>query len=843
MISSAPKLRSDLVIRRQETAGGTVFVVKDPVSGNFFRFREAEHFIAQQLDGETPLDVIRQKAEEEFGATLPPETLRAFVKNLAKTHLLETEETSSRKRGGQKRIRGSVLYLRFKVLDPSRLLDRLIPRLRFFFTPHFLVLSTALILLGAATVITNSRELIQDLSQLYRISSIPLFMAIIFFVVSLHEFAHGLTCKYFGGEVHEMGFLLMYFQPALYCNVSDAWLFPEKSKRLWVGFAGPYFELFLWALAALAWRVTDSETWINSLALIVTTTSGVKTLLNLNPFLKYDGYYMLSDYLEIPNLRRKAYRYVGTLMERVLFLPRTPVEFPQRERSTLLTYGLIAAVSSFTLIGYILVTAGGYLIENRQPTVFLLSSGFLGLKVRRRYRKLFGKAADPEDDGEDFKTSDGAESPEPDKPAKSKRKKSGAWHRPAIWTALAVAALVISFLVHLQLRITGAFNVLPIENADVRTAVDGIIARIYVDEGDKVKAGDLIARLLDDAPRAELLKVESDLAAKRARLQMLVAGPRAEEIALATKAVETGNSKLKQARDLYEQAKRGREERLALTETTIKKAEERLQFGLKNLEMFQTLIDEKLGSRMQLDEAAEQVAVRKRELEEARAQKLVLLAEDLAEARTNVAVTEKELKEAESRLQLLLAGTRKEEIQALEADIKRSEADQAFLRVQLAGTQILSPATGVVATPSRELKELKGQLVKQGDLIAKVFDLKTVTAQIVISEKEIAPIEVGQKVVLRTRAHPDQTFYGNVTSIATSAQGSSSAGEKTAPSASSSVSANKTIIVTTEIDNSSLLLKPEMTGQAKISCGPRRIFELITWRTARALKVDVWSWW
>ncbi len=246
---------------------------------------------------------------------------------------------------------------------------------------------------------------------------------------------------------------------------------------------------------------------------------------------------------------------------------------------------------------------------------------------------------------------------------------------------------------------------------------------------------------------------------------------------------------------------------------------------------------------MQLDEAAEQVAVRKRELEEARAQKLVLLAEDLAEARTNVAVTEKELKEAESRLQLLLAGTRKEEIQALEADIKRSEADQAFLRVQLAGTQILSPATGVVATPSRELKELKGQLVKQGDLIAKVFDLKTVTAQIVISEKEIAPIEVGQKVVLRTRAHPDQTFYGNVTSIATSAQGSSSAGEKTAPSASSSVSANKTIIVTTEIDNSSLLLKPEMTGQAKISCGPRRIFELITWRTARALKVDVWSWW
>src|SRR5216117_1598688 len=537
MITSAPKLRSDLTVRRQETNGERFFILKDPVSGEFFRFREAEQFIAEQFDGETPLEAVRKNTEEMFGATLPAETLNAFVRNLEKTGLLESEETTmTRQARRQGRVRGSWLYLRCTGIDPDQLLSRLVRRLAFFFTPQFLVISAALILLAGATTIANWDEVTQNLPRLARLSAFPLFVAVIFFVVSLHEFAHGLTCKYFGGEVHEMGFAVIYFQPALYCNVSDAWLFPEKSKRLWVGFAGPYFELFLWALATLAWRLTDSETWINSLALIVTTTSGVKTLLNLNPFLKYDGYYMLSDYLEIPNLRRKAYRYVGTLMERVLFLPRTPVEFPQRERSTLLTYGLIAAVSSFTLIGYILVTAGGYLIENRQPTVFLLSSGFLGLKVRRRYRKLFGKAADPEDDGEDFKTSDGAESPKPDKPAKSKTKKSGAWHRPAIWTALAVAALVISFLVHLQLRITGAFNVLPIENADVRTAVDGIIARIYVDEGDKVKAGDLIARLLDDAPRAELLKVESDLAAKRARLQMLVAGPRAEEIALATKA-------------------------------------------------------------------------------------------------------------------------------------------------------------------------------------------------------------------------------------------------------------------------------------------------------------------
>jgi len=93
--------------------------------------------------------------------------------------------------------------------------------------------------------------------------------------------------------------------------------------------------------------------------------------------------------------------------------------------------------------------------------------------------------------------------------------------------------------------------------------------------------------------------------------------------------------------------------------------------------------------------------------------------------------------------------------------------------------------------------------------------------------------------VLRTRAYPDQTFYGTVTSIATSAQQTLEA----TSSSSSAAGANKTILVTTQIDNHSLLLKPEMTGQAKILCGPRRIVDLITRRLARTFKVEFWSWW
>jgi hypothetical protein len=122
----------------------------------------------------------------------------------------------------------------------------------------------------------------------------------------LHEFAHGLTCKHHGGEVREIGVLLLFFMPCLYCNVSDAWLFKEKSKRLAVALAGGYFELFLWSLAAFVWRLALPGTLPHQLAFVVVTVCGVGTLLSFNPLLKLDGYYLLSDGLEVPNLQRRA---------------------------------------------------------------------------------------------------------------------------------------------------------------------------------------------------------------------------------------------------------------------------------------------------------------------------------------------------------------------------------------------------------------------------------------------------------------------------------------------------------------------------------------------------------
>ena len=130
--------------------------------------------------------------------------------------------------------------------------------------------------------------------------------------------------QYYGGQVREIGFLLMLFMPCFYCNVSDAWLFREKSKRLWVTLAGGYFELFLWSLAVFVWRLSIQDTLVHYLAFVVLGVCGLQSLVNFNPLIKLDGYYLLSDWVEVPNLRQRAVGYVSARLRWLLWGARRP---------------------------------------------------------------------------------------------------------------------------------------------------------------------------------------------------------------------------------------------------------------------------------------------------------------------------------------------------------------------------------------------------------------------------------------------------------------------------------------------------------------------------------------
>lgn len=192
------------------------------------------------------------------------------------------------------------------------MLERLLPHIRWMFTPAFIVASTLLFVVYLVLLGAQWDALYAALGATFSLHTITFGNIFILWLTSLvvvmiHELGHGFTCKYFGGEVRELGFMVLYFQPAFYCNVSDAWSFPERSARLWVTAAGSWIQIVVASLATLVWWAAEPGTVVSSVALSAMVMGGITTILaNANPLLPLDGYFALTDWMEIPNLRRRA---------------------------------------------------------------------------------------------------------------------------------------------------------------------------------------------------------------------------------------------------------------------------------------------------------------------------------------------------------------------------------------------------------------------------------------------------------------------------------------------------------------------------------------------------------
>jgi putative peptide zinc metalloprotease protein len=813
MSPDCPKLRGDLIVSRQEKPqGDATFVVKDPVSRRFFRFGDLEYFIARQLDGSTPLEEISRRVEHRFGYAVGLDDLNGCLEQLRHCGLLEDPQ-SAPEQPRARAARGSILYLRLGAFDPDRALDRWLPYLSVVFTRGFMLCSAAILLLALGIMAAGWHELSRDGAGLYRFDALLLAWFTVVAVTIAHELAHAFTCKRFGGQVHEIGLLLIYFQPAFYCNVSDAWLFPEKSRRLWVMFAGVCLDLIVWALATIAWRLTDVDTYVHFLALIVMVTSAVKTLFNLNPLIKLDGYYLLSDALEIPNLRQRSFAYLKTVGTRVARMfavstQRTSQVTPEpdaRLRRVYVAYGILAAVYSTWFLAVVVGHVGGFLVDRYRGTGFVLFAGVLMIVFKRPLETMLARGRTP------------VRWPA----AGSSRFRWLPWA-----SVLALGAVVV--FGKMDLRVSGEFTVMPGHNADVRAPVAGIIEEVYVGEGERVAAGARIARLADSESRVELKQVESEIAAQRARLRLLRAGATRQEVELSRQQLETARSRLRHLEKQYQESRLLHATRQAKADTAVKTAESLVEYGRKDLARSQELSRAGLISRLQLEQSEELVGRRQEELENARAELAMVQADASSALGAELAAGNNAIAEADGRLRVLLAGNRPEAIEAMMADITRLEARRAYLLDQVRLATIVTPAAGVVVTP--KLGEKLGEHVTQGTQIAEVFEVERVLPEIVVSEKEIGDVAVGHPVVLKARAYPDRSFSGRVKAIAPRA-------------ADSDGVVRKVFRVTVELADRDGLLKPEMTGHAKIVCGRRTIVDLLTRRLARYIRVEFWSWW
>lgn len=651
-----------------------------------------------------------------------------------------------------------ILFYKLKALDPERFLTELSRITDIFYSRLMIPVYLALIVIAVAIFLSNGLELAQQLKRSLIPETIVYVWLTTIYLTLLHELSHALTCRRHGGRVSEFGVLLLYLQICFYVNVSDAYLFADKKKRIRVTLAGAKNQMVIWALAVMVWRITAVGNFINQAAFLVIAVTFIMIAFNVNPLLKLDGYYYLVDKWNIPNLRARAFGYWKAIILKLLFKIKPDTELSLRERRIFRWYGLASIAYSAGLFGFILYKVSG---------LFFSILGIFGLAV------LYGFVL--------YLILEALKKSGILKIAMSER---GAILRPRNWIILgiAVAALVVlSFIVKLELKISQDCLIYPIESLALKSSEPGFVELVLdrgsgekssqrfslagedlrvlsitpaVKEGDLVRAGEMIARISSSELPTDLAESRAGLDQAESQLQLLKKGPRPEEIS--------------QVEDLIMQVRM----KLKKSDSDLSRSEELAAKGM-------------------------------------------IPTEKLEEVRTSNEVLKSELEFYKKQKKLLKQGARPEEIDIAEAEIRAIQAKIDRLETHLAAENITSPIDGIVTS------------VKTGSEILHVARIDTMRVRIPVPEKEISPVVPGRMVKFRTRSYPGITFHGEVTIVAEQTE----AGQL-----------QPIFVVTAVAPNPDRLLKPGMTGHAKIYCGKRPAYKILLWRIVRWFRVEFWGW-
>lgn len=324
-----PRIRSELRAYQQVYDGQPFWVIKDPVALRYFRFDREEYFLIEQLKRGVTLGQLKEAHRQAFRTTLlSNQEIGQFIALLSARGLLIMGQANRDEilyRASQKRRRGKLIaklmgfmFFRVPLYDPDRLFNRMIEHIRFLWTRLFLVIYLAVLALALVLLVKRWPEFASMFqTNFFTFRNLPVLIVALWLLKGLHEFGHGLTCKNYGGEVHELGILFLVFTPFLYCNVTDSWIFPSKARRLLVTSGGIMTEVLFAALATVLWYLTDQPGFYHALMFnIMLACSFGAVLFNANPLMRYDGYYFLMDVIETPNLRQRANTYLRNLFVR-----------------------------------------------------------------------------------------------------------------------------------------------------------------------------------------------------------------------------------------------------------------------------------------------------------------------------------------------------------------------------------------------------------------------------------------------------------------------------------------------------------------------------------------------
>lgn len=493
-----PRLRGHVRIHRHAYRGEVWYVMEDRVAGKYHRFNPASYRVISLMDGKRAMATIWSRMTDELADDTPAQ--EEVIRLLGQLHgsdliqcdvdpdVAELFERGSKER--QRKLMGrfmNPISLRFPLWDPDRTLVRMLGWLRPLSGGWGLALWLAVMLPALLLVPQHWPDLTSNFGEQLLALDNLLIMAVVFpLVKAAHELGHGLAARARGGEVHEMGIMLLVFFPVPYVEASSSSAFVRKTDRMLVGAAGMLSELFIAALAFYLWLLLEPGL-LRSLTYNAIVLASVTTVLfNANPLLRYDGYYVFADWIEIPNLASRANKHWQYLAEKHLFgvSQSEPPPATPGERRWFITYAPLAfAYRMFVLFGISIFIAQQYFFLGVLLAVWGLAAS-LGVPI---YKGIAALVSGPQ----------------------------FAAHAARVRTVLVATVLVVlAFLFIIPLpRHTEAEGVvwLP-EQAILRAGASGFIVNVNHHAGQAITTGEVVSVSQDPA-------LVSSIAAQRAKLE------------------------------------------------------------------------------------------------------------------------------------------------------------------------------------------------------------------------------------------------------------------------------------------------------------------------------------
>lgn len=410
-----PRLRAGVRVLRQVFRGEWWMVAEDPASGQFYRLSRGAWAFVGRLDGRRTAAEARDLAERAIGDDAPTQgEAIALLAQLSGAGLLAAHapadaaillrQRSKRRAREARAMMQPWVFFRVPLVDPDRALSRVTRLVAWVFSPLGFTLWLGVLLIGAGHLVGREREFVEGVGSTLRPGNLPALFVTFAVVKLLHEFGHAAACKVLGrreattpddppGAVHALGVMFFLFIPAPYIDASSAWAFRSKRRRIIVGAAGMMVELAIASVAAVVWARSEPGSALHAVAWNVIILASVGTLaFNLNPLLRFDGYFILSDWLELPNLSGRAFDSLKHLVKRRAWgMTRAvdPAHSPS-ERAWMLAYALLAGAYR------VVIAAGILLFIARQEWMLGAALAFVSLVLwvvfpaGRFLRYLFG---------------------------------------------------------------------------------------------------------------------------------------------------------------------------------------------------------------------------------------------------------------------------------------------------------------------------------------------------------------------------------------------------------------------------------------------------------------------